>query len=138
MEARRVVSAGGVICRAVDGRFEVALISRGSVWCLPKGLVEQAETSEEAALREVREETGLEGKLVGKIGEISYSFVRSVSYLKTVHFYLMMLVGGSMNDHDSEVDRVQWFPMSEAFQVLAYPNERRILGKAEDMLKQGE
>ena len=135
MKTQRVVSSGGVIFRTVNGQFEVALISRGKVWCLPKGLIEQGETAEETALREVKEETGLEGEIVKKVGGISYSFFRGKRYFKTVHFYLLKRIGGSVENHDFEADRVTWVPISEAFQVLTYVNEREILRKVEGMLK---
>lgn len=133
--SERIVSAGGVIFRRVDNGFEVALVSKESVWCLPKGLIEKGETTEETALREVREETGLDGEIVGKIGEISYSFSRERRYFKTVHFFLLRHVGGSVEAHDSEMDRVEWFPVSDAFRVLTYINERRILAEAVEILK---
>jgi 8-oxo-dGTP pyrophosphatase MutT (NUDIX family) len=133
----RLVSAGGVIFRVVSGVFEVALIFSGGVWWLPKGLVEAGESFEGAALREVKEETGFDGEIVGKIGENSYFFTRGGKrYLKTVHLYLMRCVGGSADIHDSEADYVRWFKISEALQVLRYPNERKIVAKAEWMLKQ--
>ena len=135
LKTQRVVSSGGVIFRTVNGQFQVALISRGKVWCLPKGLIEQGETTEETALREVKEETGLEGQIVKKIGEISYNFFRRKRYFKTVHFYLLKSVGGSVKNHDFEADRVRWFSISEALQVLTYVNEIRILKKAEEILK---
>ncbi len=131
----RLVSAGGVIFRKVDGHVQVALIARGKVWGLPKGLIEQGETADETAVREVREETGLEGEIVGKIGEINYNFFAGRRYFKTVFFYLIKNVGGSIRDHDSEVDRVEWFPVSEALRISTYANEKRILKKAEEMLK---
>jgi len=135
LKSQRVVSSGGVIFRTVNDQFQVALISRGRVWCLPKGLIEQGETAEETALREVKEETGLEGEIVNKIGEINYNFFKRKRYFKTVHFYLLKNVGGSVTNHDFEADRVRWFPISEALQVLTYVNEIRILKKAEKFLK---
>jgi len=132
--ARQVVSAGGVVFRSGNDGFEVALIQNRGIWGLPKGNVEKGETLETAALREAREETGLVGELMGKIGEISYSFVRNRRYLKTVHFYLVRCVGGSVNLHDSEVDEVRWFSVLDALRVMKYPGERGILKKASSML----
>ena len=132
--ARQVVSAGGVVFRSGNDGFEVALIQNRGLWGLPKGNVEKGETLEAAALREAREETGLVGELMGKIGEISYSFVRNRRYLKTVHFYLVRCVGGSVNLHDSEVDEVRWFSVLDALRVMKYPGERGILKKASSML----
>jgi 8-oxo-dGTP pyrophosphatase MutT (NUDIX family) len=135
VSSERVVSAGGVIFRRIGNKFEVALVSRGKVWYLPKGLIERGESAEETALREVREETGLEGELVGKIGEINYSFFSGKRYLKTVHFYLLNYVGGSVEAHDFEGERVKWFSASDAVGVLTYVNEKRILARAVEMLK---
>jgi len=130
-----VVSSGGVIFRNANGDFEVALVSRRNIWCLPKGLIEENETAEEAALREVQEETGLKGEIVSKIGEVSYSFFRKQRYFKTVHFYLLRFVGGSMEAHDSEMERVKWFPIADAIKVLTYVNEKKIMNKASEILK---
>lgn len=134
MKTQRVVSSGGVIFREAEGRFEVALICIGKRWSLPKGLIEQGETAEETALREVKEETGLEGEIVQKIGKISYSFTWKKHYLKTVHFYLLRFLGGSIRNHDYEVDRVKWLPLSEAIQALTYASEKKIVEKAGKIL----
>lgn len=134
-EVKKVVSAGGVIYREDTNGFKVALILNDNFWCLPKGLIEEGETLEATASREVREETGLTGELVGKIGEISYSFFRRKRYVKTVHFYLFKCVGGSVDAHDSEVDEARWFSIPDALNALVYPNEKKMLLKAEKMLK---
>jgi len=134
-EGERVVSAGGVIYRAVGKEFEVALILHDGLWCLPKGLIEENETHETAALREVKEETGLTGEIVEKIGEINYNFFRKRLYSKTVHFYLLKYVEGSVEAHDAEADDVKWFSISKALQILAYPNEIKMLARARNMLK---
>lgn len=136
MRSQQVVSSGGVIFRTVKGEFEVALISKGRLWCLPKGLIEAGETAEKTALREVREETGLEGEVLKKIGKIHYDFIKEKHFYKTVHFYLLKYITGSTDDHDFEVDTVKWFPISEGLRILTYPNEKRILKKANAMLRQ--
>jgi 8-oxo-dGTP pyrophosphatase MutT (NUDIX family) len=135
VSSESVVSAGGVIFRKTENKFEVALVSKGKVWYLPKGVIEQGESAEKAALREAREETGLEVELVGKIGEINYSFFRGKRYLKTVHFYLLNCVGGSVEAHDSEGEIVRWFSVLDADGFLTYVNEKKILAKAAEMLK---
>lgn len=136
MRSQQVVSSGGVIFRAVKGEFDVALISKGRLWCLPKGLIEAGETAEKTALREVREETGLEGEVLKKIGKIHYDFIKEKHFYKTVHFFLLKYITGSTDDHDFEVDKVKWFPISEGLRILTYPNEKRILKKANAMLRQ--
>jgi len=122
------VSSGGIIFRKVNETFEVALISRTTqrgekVWCLPKGIVEKRESPEEAALREVKEETGLEGKVIKKLGDISYWYYSKedgARIHKRVHFYLLEFIRGSTEEHDFEVEEVRWFPVREAIDRLAY------------------
>lgn len=130
-------SSGGVVYR-VNGVVEVILIShrtqRGSyLWCLPKGTIEAGETLTQTALREVREETGITGRILEKLGEINYEFYSKydkVLLFKTVHFYLLAYLSGNENDHDDEVDEARWFPIAEAEKRLTHPNELAILQKA--------
>ncbi|MFQ5762180.1 MAG: NUDIX hydrolase [Candidatus Bathyarchaeia archaeon] len=131
----RQISSGGIVFRFQNGRPMVTLVSRlgGRVWCLPKGLVEKNETPEETAVRETKEETGLDGRLLEKIGEIQYWYYARedrARIFKTVHFYLLQFQGGNEEFHDSEVDQVRWYPVEEASQKLTYKNERDIMGKA--------
>jgi len=135
-ESEHVVSSGGVIVKKSNDGFEVALIYKDGIWWLPKGLVEPGETLEETAVREVKEETGLQGELVGRIGESNYTFSREKLFFKTVHFFLLRFVGGSVEAHDYEADEVRWMPASMALQLLAYPNEQRMVVKALEMLRQ--
>lgn len=130
METERVTSSGGLVFRRVNGQLQVALVSVHGVWLLPKGIIEPGETVEEAALREVKEETGLEGEIVKKLGKTNYDFIRDKHYFKTVHFFLLRYTGGSKYNHDSEVDKVKWFSPLKALQVLIHNSERGIVRKA--------
>lgn len=136
------VSSGGVVFRKRDGRIEVTVISRTArsgqkVYCLPKGWIEKGETPEEAAIREVREETGLTGRILQKIGEINYFFYsdKKERISKAVHFYLLEYISGNTSDHDDEVEDAGWFPLEDANALLSYKNEREILLKAGDIIK---
>ena len=131
----RQFSAGGVVLRSGRGGLRSALISRAgnTVWCLPKGLIQKGESVEEAALREVREETGLTARLLRKVGDVQYRFVSERSkrkVFKKVSFFLMRYVRGSTRDHDFEVDAATWFPVREALRKMSYLTERRIVEKA--------
>ena len=128
------VSAGGVLVAGADGDYDVALVTplHRRVWCLPKGTLEAGETAEAAALREVREETGLDAELVEKLDAITYWFFTPsrTRIHKTVHFYLMRAVGGDMGRHDHEIAEARFFPILEAPTVLAYQGERAVVEKA--------
>ncbi|PKB63991.1 MAG: hypothetical protein BZY80_04480 [SAR202 cluster bacterium Io17-Chloro-G2] len=102
-------------------------------WSLAKGTPDAGETLEETALREVREETGLEVEIDAPIGSIEYWFTERATkdrFHKTVHFFLMAPRGGSTDQHDPEFDVVQWFPYDEALATVGYPNEAEVLRKA--------
>lgn len=140
MKFKRQFSSGGIIFRRAQGAIRVALISRqgGAIWCLPKGLIEKGESAEEAALREVREEAGLAGKLLRKLGDVQYGYVskeEKTRYLKKVAFFLLQYQGGTVRDHDFEVDEAAWFPIEEAVRRLTYPSERKLARQARQLLK---
>ncbi len=136
---KRQTSSGGVIYRRTEKDIEVALVSvkKGTFWCLPKGLVDKGETPEVTALREVREESGLYGKIIDKLGEITYWYYiqgENAKCRKTVHFYLMEYVSGNTEDHDCEVDDAEWFPLDIALDKISFRGDRSILEKARDRL----
>ncbi|MBX3297558.1 MAG: NUDIX hydrolase [Acidobacteria bacterium] len=108
-------------------------------WQLPKGIIDPGETPEQAALREVREEAGIECELVEPIETIEYWFVDSrsgtqVRIHKFVHFYLMRYVSGDVADHDHEVAEARWFPVDEAISTLAFDSEKSVVILGRDAL----
>jgi 8-oxo-dGTP pyrophosphatase MutT (NUDIX family) len=140
MPWRREVSAGGVVYRRGDDGVEIALASRRTrrgqlAWGLPKGGIEENEDNRQAAVREVREETGLEAEIEDDLGEIRYFYVwEGVRVRKAVHFFLMRATGGDVSLHDQEMEEVRWFPLVAALKKAAYKGEREILERAASKL----
>jgi 8-oxo-dGTP diphosphatase len=133
------VSAGGVMSRRLQGNIEIALVSvkRGSVWCLPKGLINKGEAPENTAIREVSEETGLKGRIIDKLGEITYWYYikeENTKCKKTVHFFLMEYEDGDVSDHDWEVDNAAWFPIDVALEKAFYRGDRQIIQRAKEKM----
>jgi 8-oxo-dGTP pyrophosphatase MutT (NUDIX family) len=105
----------------------------GKRWQLPKGGIDPGETSEQAAVREVREETGLNGTLIEKIAAIDFWFLEgspAVRHHKFVTFFLMRYDDGDTQDHDDEVDDARWFEVTQAVLQATFANERQILRSA--------
>jgi 8-oxo-dGTP pyrophosphatase MutT (NUDIX family) len=136
---RREFSAGGVLVRRLRGRWVAAAIrpagKPAGVWALPKGLVGPGEEPAATALREVAEETGAEGLLVGKLGDVRYVYTwAGERVFKVVSFYLVRYSRGRLGDlppaHAHEVADVRWLPLEEAPSLLAYKGEREMAGKA--------
>jgi 8-oxo-dGTP pyrophosphatase MutT (NUDIX family) len=127
-------SAGGVVVR--DGRCIVIVPTRraadGSrVLALPKGHPDGAESPADAALREVREETGVDAELVEKLGDIRYWYMRGGRRIaKVVSFYLLDYLSGELEDHAHEVERAEWMPLEEAARRLTYKGERDMAAAA--------
>lgn len=135
---KRAVSAGGLVCDDRPGGRWVVLISRRNAagelqWTLPKGGLENGEELEDAAVREVREETGLDCAITDKLGVIDYWFVwkpDQVRYHKFVHYYLMAHTGGEPHPRDDEAEDVVWLRFDDALARLTHLNERRLVEQA--------
>lgn len=141
----REFSAGGVVLRHMRGSWWIAAIqprrsaegsrkSRKPVMALPKGLIDRGEKAAETAVREVREETGLEAAVIAKLHDIKYVYVRSwgdkQKVFKVVSFYLLRYVSGRLGDiapeMEIEVERAEWIPLADAEKSLSYPGERSV------------
>lgn len=135
------ISAGGVAYRRRGETTEIALISVGPRlrWQLPKGLVDEGESVEAAAVREVREEAGIETSIVAFIEKAEYWYFSTlrgarVRYHKFVHFYLLEFLSGDVSQHDREVNEARWVEISEAMEMLAFKGEKEIVERANEML----
>jgi ADP-ribose pyrophosphatase YjhB (NUDIX family) len=137
--AKRVdeVSAGGLVVDAsgklgllIGRRDQKDLSGKRILWSLPKGHIEEGETPEEAALREVAEETGIRSKIEKPLGVIDFWFMAEGKRIhKTVHHYLFREDGGVLAAQESEVDEVAWFPLTEIISQLAYPDEKKLIAR---------
>jgi 8-oxo-dGTP pyrophosphatase MutT (NUDIX family) len=135
------ISAGGVAFRKRAGKLEVALISVGDAnrWQLPKGVVDKGESTEDAAVREVREEAGIDTNVVDRIDKVEYWYFAKengnrVRYHKYVYFYLLRYKSGDVAEHDDEVNEAQWVEIGEAVRRLAFATEKKIVERAAQMI----
>ena len=138
------ISSGGVLVRRLRGNWVFAAIRPNGkpegVWALPKGLVHRGESAEATALREVEEETGVEGRSLGKLGDVRYVYTRGGRRIfKVVSFYLMRYSRGRLGDlapeQRHEVAEAHWLPLAEAERLLAYRGEREMAGNARAVLE---
>jgi 8-oxo-dGTP pyrophosphatase MutT (NUDIX family) len=135
---QREFSAGGVLVRTIRGRAMLAAIRPGGregVWALPKGRIDDGESAAETAVREVREETGVEGRLVEKLGDVRYVYTwKGERIFKVVSFFLLRAGRGRIGAIDEsmriEVAEARWLPLEEAPQLLTYGGEREMAAKA--------
>ena len=134
----RATSCGGIVLRDNRGTTEICLGKRkrsngrsAVTWSLPKGTPNDGESTEQTALREVAEETGLEVRIVATVGPIEYFFAQDGRRIhKTVHYFLMEATGGSLDGHDHEFDEVRWMPIDEARRLMSFDTERQIVEEA--------
>jgi 8-oxo-dGTP pyrophosphatase MutT (NUDIX family) len=141
----RATSCGGILLRDENGITEICLGRRqrsmgrgGTTWTLPKGTPNDGESIDQTALREVAEETGLEVRILAPVGAIEYFFTQGGERIhKTVHYFLMEALGGSLDAHDHEFDEVRWMPIDEARRLMTYETERQIVEEALPVAHQG-
>jgi ADP-ribose pyrophosphatase YjhB (NUDIX family) len=130
-------SAGGLV---LDVNRRGALIGRQDrrgrmVWSLPKGHIEVGESPEAAAVREIREETGISGSIVAPLGVINFWFMAENRRVhKTVHHFLLRAEGGELSSDDAEIDSVEWVALADIPTRLAYADERRLVDRVEGLL----
>lgn len=138
---RMQISAGGVAFRKRRGQIEVALIRVGDddQWQLPKGIIDRDEAAEVAAIREVREEAGIETETVERIDKIEYWYYSNergerVRFHKFVYFYLLRYKSGDVRNYDHEVKEARWIEIDEATRLLAFASEKKVVEQAKEMI----
>jgi 8-oxo-dGTP pyrophosphatase MutT (NUDIX family) len=139
LRSATAASAGGIVNRREGGTVQIVVgrrrRARGVTWTLPKGTPDAGETTEETALREVGEETGLEVRITAPLDSIQYTFVQDRTRIhKTVHYFLMEPVGGDLARHDHEFEEVRWVPLRDADELLTFATERALVAKASNAL----
>lgn len=132
-------SAGGLVLRRKDGEYHGLVIGRSvpRIWSLPKGHVEPLERVEEAAMREVFEETGIQAHIIAKLSDIRYWFYSSSGkHSKVVHFFLMRYVAGTLAPQAGEVDEVAWMRLADLNDMLTHENERNLVDLASSIVQE--
>lgn len=135
------VSSGGVAFRRTKKNLKLVIVSvKPSLrWQLPKGIIDPGETPEVTAVREVREEAGIETELLELIDTVEYWYQRvqygkHIRFHKFVHFYLLQYVDGNVKDHDHEIEEARWVSFDEAIKMLAFKSERDVVAKAQELI----
>jgi mutator protein MutT len=135
------ISAGGVAFRRTGAETEVAIVAVNPSrrWQLPKGIIDAGETPEIAAVREVREEAGVETELLELIEKVEYWYVgfhraERVRFHKFVYFYLLKYLRGEVENHDHEISEARWVKVDEAIEMLAFKSEKEVVKKASNLL----
>ena len=139
------ISAGGVAFFFDDSELRIALVSvkPSRRWQLPKGLIDAGETETQAALREVREEAGIDCEILEKIETVEYWYYatekgKRVRFHKLVHFFLLKYIAGDVGNHDHEIAEARWVSIEEAIEILAFKSEKEVVKKAADLISRFE
>lgn len=137
-------SAGGVVYKKEENNtfVLVAQHSQHHGWVFPKGIIgdtKENEGKEETAVREVKEETGIDGKILKELEAVTYWYsLEGEKRKKTVYYYLMEYISGSIEDHDDEMEAVEWLPINDVANRLTYPSDKKIWQEAKQLIAKGE
>ncbi len=136
MEVKWEFSAGGVVFKEENEKIFILLIRVKKRWSFPKGNIERNEKKEEAAVREVREETGIEAEVIDYLGDIEYwYYLEGYKIHKFVYYYLMKYKSGEITPQKEEIDEARFVELEKCYETLSYDKDKNILKKAEDKLK---
>ena len=137
METKWEFSAGGVVFRKnEENNLEILLIRVKNRWSFPKGNIERGEPRDKAALREVKEETGVDAEIVEYLGEVDYWYSMELYRIhKFVYYYLMKYTGGQITPQKEEIDEAKFFPLDKVKEILTYPTDQKIFERAVKTLK---
>ncbi len=137
METKWEFSAGGVVYRKnEEGKLEILLIRVKTRWSFPKGNIEKGEPKDQAALREVKEETGVDAEIVEYLGEVDYWYSMGLTRIhKFVYYYLMKYAGGDIVPQKEEIDEAKFIPFEEVEKTLSYPTDKEVFQRAQKVLK---
>lgn len=141
---KRELSAGGVVFNKHQGKIHI-LVSQHSQhhgWVFPKGFIGdkdefKGETKEETAIREVKEETGIDGKILEPLTPITYMYeMDNEKHQKTVYYFIMQEAGGDITKHDWEMENVEWLPVNEVMDRLTYDSDKTVWKEAQEKIMQ--
>ncbi|WP_457641657.1 NUDIX hydrolase [Persephonella sp.] len=137
METKWEFSAGGVVFRKTeDGKIEILLIRVKNRWSFPKGNIERGEPKDQAALREVKEETGVDAEILDYLGEVDYWYSIGLTRIhKFVYYYLMKYAGGDIVPQKEEIDEAKFIPIEDVEKTLSYETDKEIFERAINSLK---
>jgi 8-oxo-dGTP pyrophosphatase MutT (NUDIX family) len=139
VNSRDEISAGGVVYRRTAAGIDVLICKDAGYhrWVLPKGLVNKGEDYQQTAVREVREEVGVEARVVASLGEPEqYVYMRGGTRIfKKVYYFLMEYVAGDEQTHDHEMEEVRWAAIDEAIDLVAYKGAKTVLTRSKEFLE---